>query len=77
MAHEFGHWAGGLYHVFEDGGDFVKDTPDGNIDCLSEYKNVMNYGHFSGKDVSVTEGQLYRMYGFFSIFRKEFLIQEK
>lgn len=70
LAHEIGHWGGGLDHVF-DPDDGVEDTPKPFMEDMADpsmYWNVMNYAN-DADHKSITPGQLEKFRANFLAYR--------
>lgn len=76
LAHEMGHWGGGLGHVF-DPDDEIEDTPPPiykDVADLSMNENIMNYANeFNCK--TITSGQLERFKINFLTYRLSYIIK--
>ncbi len=76
LAHEMGHWGGGLEHVF-DPDDGVEDTPRPTYEDVADSsmnENIMNYANgFDRK--AITPGQIEKFKANFFAYRWPYLIK--
>lgn len=74
LAHEVGHWGGGLDHVF-DPDDGVEDTPRPPTEDTADpsmFWNVMNYANDADRK-SITPGQLEKFRANFLAYRWQYI----